>query len=103
RETYAVRAVRVGKVAGGIYLVRLYLFKQIYNEANVFFAQRLFLDQACLVEGHIQEVNLGVRDADIPASRLRLSPPDQAFNRQHFGAVDLSRVFIVEVVYDLPV
>ena len=78
-----MRAVRVGKVAGGVYLVRLYLLNQVGHQRIVVFAQRLFLHQTRFIKRHIQKVQVFHGDAHKTAGGLGFGLADQFLDVAH--------------------
>ena len=89
-----MRAVRIGEIAGRVDLVRLNLPQQLDDHRDVFLAERLLLHAARFVERHVQEVQPLVGDAAASAGRPGFAAADHAFDRLHFGAVDLARLLV---------
>ncbi len=102
RQADAVRAVRIGQVAGGVDLVRLDLLQQLGDDADVLLAERLLADLAGLVERHVQEVQVLDRHAAIAGGGPRFAAADQRLDLLHLGAVDLARLLVLEELLDVP-
>ncbi len=100
-EADAVRAVRVGQVAGGVDLVRLDLLQQVHDDLDVLLAERLLAHAAGLVERHVQEVQLLIRNAAVAAGGAGFAAADQALDLLHLFGVDLAGLLLLEEVLDV--
>ena len=89
RQAHAVRAVRVGEVAGGVDLVGLDALQQIHGDADVLFSERLLLHPAGLVERQVHEVDVLRLHAAVAGAGAGLGPADQRLDLLQFGGVHL--------------
>ena len=100
-QAHAVRAVRIGQIAGRVNLVRLDLPQQVDGHRDVFFAERLLLHAARFVERHVHEVQPLVGHAAAAARRPRFAAADHALDRLHLGAVDLAGLLVAQELFDV--
>ena len=92
--TYLMRAVRVGQIARDKYLMRLDCSYQLQDDLDVGFADGVFDNLSCFIEGQVEEMNPMERNLVVCACCTRFSATDQAFDRQYVAGVE-SRFFFL--------
>jgi hypothetical protein len=100
-EADAVSAMGVGEISCGIDLVWLQLSQERDDDVDVGFGEGLFLDATGFVEWHIEEAEIGSRDAAAASPGDGLAFANQPFNHLHLWAVDLAGLFASEKFFDV--
>ena len=98
--TLAVSAVRVGKVARYVYLMRLNLLQQFAYYLHILLGHGQLLYLARLVEGQVEEVNLREWYAVVGACGASFASTDESFNLAYSLGVHIRRAFVLEELLD---
>ena len=95
-RTLAVRAVRVGQVAGYVDLVRLHGTDELPHDVHVGLAHRQLLDLARLIERQVEEVDVIERNLVEGAGRARLAAADQPLDGADILCVDVAFFLVLQ-------
>ena len=100
-EANAVGIMRVGQVAGGVYLMRLDLCQQVHDDLDIGFAEIAFSAPAGFVERHIEEVDMLVIQSAKTGAGAGFTPSDQAFDLAGFRYIGFIGLFALDEFLDL--
>src|SRR5690606_10458150 len=88
-EAHLMRAVRIGKVAGGENLMGLYPLEQFHGSYDVVFEIQVFTVFAAVVEGQVLEVDILVGQSGKAGAGNGLALSDEPFYGEQLCRVDL--------------
>ncbi len=100
-QTNPVRTVRIGQIAGGIYLVGFHFFHQFHDDAHVVFTDGLFAGASGFVKRHVQKVNVVVGQAAEACPGASFSSAYKPLDLAHLVYVVFFGLFLRQRVHHL--
>ena len=99
----AVCAVRVSKITGYEDLVRFDLQEQVFDDTDIAFGERAFLDCAGLIERQVEEVDMIQRQSHVSAGSCCLATADERLDVEDLAGVLITDLLLAKEVQVLVV
>ena len=98
--TFLVGAMRVGKVACHIDLMRFHLLQEMANNLHILLCHRQFLDFSTLIERQVEEVYMIQRNLIVGTSGTSLATTYQTLDGQDVLGIEVALLLLCEELLD---